>query len=133
MKRAVFIFIGFVLFSACRYGQPILAVPGERDSFAIDSLGHKSHSQEWYFICMRTGLHIGSFINSKTYDKHNRLIEKDKEKTTWQGCCDLPAKFYMKEIYYDSLGRKDSVRYFAQQNGWADYPLSDNTVYYKHK
>ncbi len=121
------------MLSACKYGHPLLAVPGEKGS-EVDaySLGQTTFTREWHFLCLRTGVHIGLFTVSKTYNSLNRLIEKENYKDTWFGVCDGPNRFISKKTHYDTLGRKTMVRYSIEQNGFGSYPVFDETDYYKN-
>jgi hypothetical protein len=133
MKNILIILFSVCTLAACRYGRPLLAVP-EADGRAVDigSIGQREVSRAWHFICLRSGVHIGEFIITRTYDKNGRFIEKDREKNTWSGCCDLPSRLFTQEIKYDSLGQKKEVNYSVEQNGYAVYPLSGWTDYYKN-
>lgn len=92
--------------------------------------GEKEFVKEWSFLCLRTGVHIGLFSKRYTYDNHNRLIGRENWKDTWFGVCDGPNRWFTKEVYYDTLGRKIRVRHNAVQDGFGSSTLVDRTTYY---
>lgn len=134
MKKLLLIYMGLFMLGACRYGTPWLALPREsRCSSVIDSLGQRQVKHGYDFVCLRTGIHIGYFRITYYYDKKGHLIEEERSKDTWQGCCDLPGKWFTRKNYYDTLGYKVKEQYKIVQNGYMSYDVLDTTYYYKHR
>jgi hypothetical protein len=131
MRKLQFILILSIIAGvySCRYGRPLLAFPG-KGYVSVDSLGQKQVSKEWYFPCFRTGVHIGCYGIVRIYDKHNHLIEKEKDKNTWVWQCDASNKDYTKTVDYNTFGRKTVISYLIIRGGWGSATLLDKTVYY---
>jgi hypothetical protein len=131
MKPLLTIIFVFMVLSSCQYGRPLLVFPNfSGKEVKIDSSGQKEVHKGWGFLCLRTGVHMGRFSITKTYNKSNQLVKKDTRKNTWHGCCDLPGKLFRKEIYWDTLGRKVDIHYSIIQEGYGAHLLLDSTYYF---
>lgn len=131
MKPCLIILISLCIFSSCRYGKPILTAFKEKSVKQDTAKGETTITKRWSFLCIRTGINIGYFELTKTYNSQHILIRKDKYKNTMNGgkrsCCDCPNRSYDKTIFYNSHGKKEKIIYYVVQGGYGSSVLVDKT------
>jgi hypothetical protein len=129
MKR-YFLLIALVMGTiSCRFSRPILSVQDRKRKENIDSLKEKVVYRHHIYPCFRTGIALGGYTTAKTYNAHNRLIEKSIYKKSDAFMMDGNVRSFFKHIYYDTLGRKTKIRYIIHQNyGRVSSTEMDTTV-----
>lgn len=80
---------------------------------------------------MRTGIYVGIFTLTKTYNRHHILIREEKTKNSGGGgerkCCDLPFRAYKKTIFYNSHGKKIKIKYLVGKAGYRPTDIVNKT------
>jgi hypothetical protein len=123
--------LSVIIVSSCRYGKPILTAFKEKSVKQDTTKGETTITKSWNFLCMRTGINVGIFELTKTYNSHHILICKEKFKNSMNGgrrrCSDCPNRIYEKNIFYNSHGKKIKITYFVRQGGFGSTDLVDKT------
>jgi hypothetical protein len=114
-----------VLTFSCRFGRPITAFPGGHYT-NIDSVTHESFAnKDFYFLCLRNGLSIGTGRISKKYNPKGQLVSNEVFKRTHAWVVDGHNRYYFRQTNYDSTGHNQRIYHRISQN----HGISGSTVY----